>query len=75
VPVASTEYAKVAEFILRLQEDLKFIKEFNNDPDTIMTEFGISSDEIKVVLKSNDMLRIRHLLALALNNKNDGIIN
>jgi hypothetical protein len=75
VPEDSIEYAKVAEFILRLQEDLKFIKEFNNDPDKVMTEFGISSEEIRVVLKSKDMLRIRHLLALALNNKNDGIIN
>ncbi len=75
VSEASTEYAKLAEFILILQEDLKFIKEFNNDPDKVMTEFGISSEEIRVVLKSHDMLRIRHLLELALSNKNDGIIN
>lgn len=74
MPEASTEFAKVAEFILSLQEDLKFLKEFNNDPDKIMIEFGISSEEIRNVLKSNDMLRIRHLLALALNNKNNSNI-
>jgi hypothetical protein len=54
--------SKAAEFILKLQEDLKFLAEFTNDPDKIMNEAGITSEEERNVLKTRDMLKIRQLL-------------
>jgi hypothetical protein len=54
---------KIAEFILELQEDSKFLAAFNEDPDKVMIEAGISSEEDRNILKSRDMLKVRQLLA------------
>ncbi len=54
---------KIAEFMLRLQEDSKVLVEFNKDPDKVMIEAGISSEEERTILKSRDTLKVRQLLA------------
>jgi hypothetical protein len=55
--------SKLAEFILKLQEHSKFLAEFNKDPDKVMIEAGISSEEDRNILKSRDILKVRQLLA------------
>lgn len=55
--------SKVAELILKLQEDFKFLAEFNIDPDRVMIEAGISSEEDRNILKSGDLVKIRELVA------------
>jgi hypothetical protein len=55
--------SRVAELILRLQEDSKLLVEFNKDPDNVIIEAGITSDEDRNVLKSRDISKIRQLLA------------
>jgi hypothetical protein len=55
--------SKVAELLLKLQEDSKILKEFNKDADKIMIESGITSEEVRNILKSRDILKVRQLLA------------
>jgi hypothetical protein len=55
--------SKVAEFILRLQEDLKFLAEFNKDHDKVMIDAGIISEEVRNTIKNGDEAMIRRLLA------------
>jgi hypothetical protein len=57
------EYSKLAELLLRLQEDSKLLAEFDKDPDKVMIEAGISSDGDRNILKSRDILKVRQLLA------------
>ena len=54
---------KISEFILKLQEDSTFLHEFNLDPDKVMIEAGISSEQDRSMLKSGDILKVRRLLA------------
>jgi hypothetical protein len=53
---------KIAELLLKLQEDFNLLTEFNLDPDRVMIEAGITSEEDRNMLKSRDMLKIRQLL-------------
>jgi len=46
-----------------LQEDYDLLKQFNNDPDKVMNETGITSKEIRNILKSRDLIRIDQLLS------------
>ena len=55
--------SKGAELLLKLQEDSKLLIEFNKDPDKVMIEAGISSEEQRNILKSGDAKKIRLLLA------------
>jgi len=55
-------HLKLAEFMLRLQEDTELLAEFNLDPDKVMVGAGITSEEDRNILKSRDMLKIRQLL-------------
>ena len=48
--------------MLKLQEDSNLLAEFNRDPDKVMIEVGITSEEDRNVLKTRDMLKIRQLL-------------
>jgi hypothetical protein len=57
------ESSKVAQLLLKLQEDSQFLAEFNRDPDRIMIEAGISSQEDRNTLKSGNILRVHQLLA------------
>jgi hypothetical protein len=57
------ERSKVAEFILKLQEDLKFLAEFTKNPDKVMIDAGIISEEVRNTIKSGDETKIRLLLA------------
>ncbi len=57
------ESSKVAQLLLKLQEDSKYLTEFNRDPDRIMIEAGISSQEDRNTLKSGNILRVQQLLA------------
>ena len=57
-----SKFSKVAEFILKLQEDSKFLAEFNKHPDEVMIEAGISSEEDRDTIKTRDMIKIRRLL-------------
>jgi hypothetical protein len=57
------ESSKVAQLLLKLQEDSKLLAEFNRDPDRIMIEAGISSQEDRNTLKSGNILRVQQLLA------------
>jgi hypothetical protein len=54
--------SKVIELLLKLQEDSKFLAEFNRDPDKVMIEAGISSEEDRNIIKSGDAKKIRLLL-------------
>jgi hypothetical protein len=54
--------SKVAQLILKLQEDLKTLKEFQKDLDKVLTEAGIIDDEAKDALKNGDVFRIQKLL-------------
>jgi hypothetical protein len=54
--------SKVVELLLKLQEDSKLLAEFDKDPDKVMIEAGITSEEYRNVLKTRDMLKIRQLL-------------
>jgi hypothetical protein len=54
--------SKAVEFILKLQEDSKFLEEFNKNPDKVMIQAGISSQEHRDIIKSRDMIKIRELL-------------
>lgn len=49
--------------MLRLQEDYLFLEKFNSDPDKVMDEIGILSDETRNILKSKDLVRIGQLLS------------
>lgn len=62
MPESQSQSSKVAELLLKLQEDSMFLAEFNKDPDKVMIEAGISSEEERNILKSRDMLKIRQLL-------------
>jgi hypothetical protein len=55
--------SKIAQLLLNLQEDSKLLTEFNKDPDKVMIEFGITSEEDRNILKSRDILKVRQLLA------------
>ena len=57
------ESSKVAQLLLKLQEDSKYLAEFNRDPDRIMIEAGISSQEDRNTLKGGNILRVQQLLA------------
>lgn len=61
-PKHENETSKVVEFMVKLQEDSKFLAEFNKDPDGVMTEAGLYSEEVRNELKSGDILKIRQLL-------------
>ena len=52
----------LAEFILKLQEDSELLAEFDLDPDKVMIESGIASEEDRNIVKTRDMLKIRQLL-------------
>ena len=54
--------SQLVEFMLRLQEDSELLTEFNKEPDKVMIEAGISSEEERNIIKSRDMLKIRQLL-------------
>jgi hypothetical protein len=54
--------SKVADLLLKLQENSKLLAEFNRDPDKVMIEAGITSEEDRNVLKTRDMIKIRQLL-------------
>lgn len=54
--------SKTAELILKLQQDSKFLAEFNKHPDEVMIEAGISSEEDRDTIKTRDMIKIRRLL-------------
>jgi hypothetical protein len=53
---------KIAELLLRLQEDSKLLAEFNKDADKVMIEAGITSEEDRNALKTRDILKIHQLL-------------
>ena len=55
--------SRIAELLLRLQEDSNFLAEFNKDPDKVIIEAGITSEEDRNILKSRDISKIRQLLA------------
>jgi hypothetical protein len=55
--------SRIAELVLRLQEDSNFLAEFNKDPDKVIIEAGITSEEDRNILKSRDISKIRQLLA------------
>ena len=46
-----------------MQEDLKFLAEFTKDPDKVMIDAGIISEEVRNTIKSGDEAKIRRLLA------------
>jgi len=52
----------IVKIMLRLQEDYKFLAEFNKDPDKVMKNAGIKSQEHRKMLKSGDLLTIERLL-------------
>jgi len=54
--------SKAAEFILKLQEDLKFLAEFTKNPDKAMIDTGINSEKVRNIIKSGDEAKIRRLL-------------
>lgn len=56
------EHSKLAELLLRLQEDSKLLAEFDKDPDKVMIEAGISSEDNRNIMKSGDESKIRRLL-------------
>lgn len=60
---AEPKTSKVAELLLKLQEDSRYLVEFNKDPDRVMIEAGIFSEEDRNLLKSRDILKVRELLA------------
>jgi hypothetical protein len=65
IPVVSEsehEHSKLAELLLKLQEDLKYLAEFTKDPDKVMIDAGIISDEVRNIMKSGDEAKIRRLL-------------
>jgi hypothetical protein len=53
----------IAQLLLNLQEDSNLLTEFNKDPDKVMLEAGITSEEDRSILKSRDILKVRQLLA------------
>jgi hypothetical protein len=57
-----TRDSRITQFILRLQEDHKLLAEFNKDPDKVMIDAGITSEENRKILKSGDLLKIEQLL-------------
>jgi hypothetical protein len=56
------ERSKLVELLLRLQEDSKLLAEFDEDPDKVMIESGITSEEYRNIIKSRDMIEIHKLL-------------
>jgi hypothetical protein len=60
-----SEYRKVAELIMRLQEDSKLLEEFNKNADKVMIESGILSEENRNIIKSGDRRRIENLIIAA----------
>jgi hypothetical protein len=56
------EHSKLAELLLRLQEDSKLLAEFNKDPDKVMIEAGITSEQYRNIIKTRDMIKIHQLL-------------
>lgn len=62
-PIILSPSVSIREFILRLQEDYDFLKQFNNDPDKVMNESGIMSKEIRNILKSGDLVKMDQLLS------------
>lgn len=57
-----TRDPRIAQFILKLQEDYKLLAEFNKDPDKVMNDAGITSEENRKILKSGSLLKIEELL-------------
>lgn len=57
-----TKDSQLGDFILRLQEDYKLLDEFNKDPDKVMKDAGIKSEEMRNILKSRDLIKIENLL-------------
>lgn len=66
-----SEYRKVAELIMRLQEDSNLLEEFNKNPDKVMIESGILSEESRNIIKSGDRQRIENLIIAAKKTDND----
>jgi hypothetical protein len=47
--------SKITELLLKLQEDSKLLLEFNKDPDKVMIEARITSEEYRNILKRTSM--------------------
>jgi len=58
----NTKDPAIGKILLRLQEDYKFLDEFNKDPDKVMKNAGIKSQEHRNMLKSGDLLKVEELL-------------
>ena len=56
------EGATILEFVIRLHEDSKLLTEFNKNPDKIMLEAGINSEENRKIMKSGNLIRLSQLL-------------
>jgi hypothetical protein len=54
--------SKIALFLLKLQEDSKYLGTFNKDPDKVLNEAGIIDDEARNAFKNGDIIGIRKLL-------------
>ncbi len=54
--------SKIAQLLLKLQEDMNALKEFKNDPDKVLTEAGIVNDEARDAFRNGDIIGIRKLL-------------
>lgn len=66
----STKDLRIPEFILRLQEDYNLLAEFNRNPDKVMKDAGIESEEDRKILKSGDLLEVEELVAKCLHYPN-----
>lgn len=62
MPESDSNSSTVADLLLKLQEDSKFLAEFNKDPDKVLNEAGIIDDEARNALKNGDIIGIRKLL-------------
>lgn len=60
-----SEHRKVAELIMKLQEDSNLLEDFNKNPDKVMVESGILSEENRNIIKSGDRQRIENLIIAA----------
>jgi hypothetical protein len=56
------EHSKLVELLLRLQEDSKLLTEFDKDPDRVMIEAGVTSEQYRSIIKTRDMIKIHQLL-------------
>jgi hypothetical protein len=53
------ERSKLAELLLRLQEDFKLLDDFEKDPDKVMIEAGVTSEQCRNTIKTRDMIEIQ----------------